>query len=146
MWRLSGWTKRAFIKQVCFPQTLFPAIFLNPMEKSHCFLSREPAAYFLVNTSSLHRSISNHLITELNHLLYTLNNQVTYFSDILVTQHPALKSVVMLHIIKCVCTGSLCCTLSHRWFPAWRNTELLTGSSHGFYGPVIVVFLWWLRW
>ena len=36
MWRASGWTKRAFIKQVRFPQILFRASFQNPMEKSHC--------------------------------------------------------------------------------------------------------------
>ena len=48
MWRWSGWTKRAFIKQVRFPQILFPAIFLNPPENSRCFLRREAAASFRV--------------------------------------------------------------------------------------------------
>ena len=61
MWRLSGWTKRAFIKPVRFPQTLFFTVFQNPMKKSHCFFVEGTHAQLTSesankNTSSLHHS------------------------------------------------------------------------------------------
>jgi len=74
MWRLSGWTKRAFIKQLRFPQTLFRAIFLNPI----ALLSREPAAYFRVNTSSLHRS--SYLVFQLSY------GWVSHLQDVVAVQ------------------------------------------------------------